>query len=149
MYSCHLFLISTASVRSIPFLSFIVPIFAWKFPLVSLILLKRSLDSHSIVFLYLFAFIAEEGFLISLGILWNSAFKWVDLFLSPLPFVSLLFTSVCKASSDHHFPFLHLFSLGMVLIPASSTMWQTSVHRSSGTLSDRSSPLNLFVTFTV
>ena len=28
MYSCHLFLISSASVRSIPFLSFIVPIFA-------------------------------------------------------------------------------------------------------------------------
>ena len=29
MYSCYLFLISSASVRSIPFLSFIVPIFAW------------------------------------------------------------------------------------------------------------------------
>ena len=29
MYSCHLFLICSASVRSIPFLSFIVPIFAW------------------------------------------------------------------------------------------------------------------------
>ena len=28
VYSCHLFLISSASVRSIPFLSFIVPIFA-------------------------------------------------------------------------------------------------------------------------
>ena len=29
MSSCHLFLISSASVRSIPFLSFIVPISAW------------------------------------------------------------------------------------------------------------------------
>ena len=28
VYSCHLFLVSSASVRSIPFLSFIVPIFA-------------------------------------------------------------------------------------------------------------------------
>ena len=28
VYSCHLFLISSASVRSIPFLSFIEPIFA-------------------------------------------------------------------------------------------------------------------------
>ena len=28
VYSCHLFLISSASVRSIPFLSFIKPIFA-------------------------------------------------------------------------------------------------------------------------
>ena len=36
VYSCHLFLVSSASVRSIPFLSFIVPIFAWNFPLVSL-----------------------------------------------------------------------------------------------------------------
>ena len=41
--STHLFLISCASVRSIPFLSFIVPIFAWNIPLVSLIFLKRSL----------------------------------------------------------------------------------------------------------
>ena len=66
LYSCHLFLISSASVRSIPFLSFIEPIFAWNVPLVSLIFLKRSLVfSHSIVFLYFFALIAEEGFLIS------------------------------------------------------------------------------------
>ena len=43
VYSCHLFLISSASVRSVPFLSFIVPIFAWNIPLVSLIFLKRSL----------------------------------------------------------------------------------------------------------
>ena len=33
VYSCYLFLISSASVMYIPFLSFIVPIFAWKFPL--------------------------------------------------------------------------------------------------------------------
>ena len=43
LYPCHLFLISSASVRSIPFLSFIEPIFAWNVPLVSLIFLKRSL----------------------------------------------------------------------------------------------------------
>ena len=34
VYYCHLFLISSASVRSIPFLSFIEPIFAWNVPLV-------------------------------------------------------------------------------------------------------------------
>ena len=34
VYSCHLFLISSASVQSIPFLSFIVLIFAWNIPLV-------------------------------------------------------------------------------------------------------------------
>ena len=37
MYFYHLFLISSASVRSIPFVSFIVLIFAWHIPLVSLI----------------------------------------------------------------------------------------------------------------
>ena len=40
VYSCHFFLISSASVRSIPFLSFIVPIFPWNVPLVSLIFLR-------------------------------------------------------------------------------------------------------------
>ena len=43
VYSCYLFLISPASVRPVPFLSFIEPIFAWNVPLVSLIFLKRSL----------------------------------------------------------------------------------------------------------
>ena len=42
VYSFHPF-ISSASVRSIPFLSFIEPIFAWNVALVSLIFLKRSL----------------------------------------------------------------------------------------------------------
>ena len=65
VYSCHLFLISSTSVRSIPFLSFIVTILAWNVPFVCLIFLKRSLLSHSIVFLYFFALITEEGFLIS------------------------------------------------------------------------------------
>ena len=44
VYSCHLFLISSASVRFLIFLFFIVPIFAWNVPLVSPILLKRPLD---------------------------------------------------------------------------------------------------------
>ena len=43
VYSCHFFLISSASVRSIPFLSFIEPIIAWNVPLVCLVFLKRSL----------------------------------------------------------------------------------------------------------
>ena len=44
VFSCHLLLISYASVSCIPFLSFIVPIFAWNGPLVSLNFLKRSLS---------------------------------------------------------------------------------------------------------
>ena len=43
VYSCHLCLISSASIRAIPFLSFIEPIFAWNIPLLSLIFLTRSL----------------------------------------------------------------------------------------------------------
>ena len=60
--------------------------------------------------------------------------------------ISLL---TCKSSSDNHFAFLHFFLLGMVLIPASCTMAWTSINSSSGTLSIRSNPLNIFVTFTV
>ena len=65
VYSYHLFLISSTSVRSIPFLSFIEPIFAWNGPLVSNFLEVFSSLSHSVVFFYFFALIAEEGFLIS------------------------------------------------------------------------------------
>ena len=62
MYSCHLFLISSASVSSIPFLSFIEPIFAWNVTWVSLIFLKRSLVFPVLLFSSFFALIAEEGF---------------------------------------------------------------------------------------
>ena len=44
VYYCHLFLISSASVGWITFLSFIVSIFELNVPLVSLIFLKRSLE---------------------------------------------------------------------------------------------------------
>ena len=64
MYSCHL-LISSASVRSIPFLSFIVPIFEWNVPLVSLIFLKPSLIFPILLFYFVFALITEEAFPIS------------------------------------------------------------------------------------
>ena len=66
VYSCYLFLIYSASVRSLPFLSFIESIFAWNIPLVSLNFLEAiSSLSYSIVFLYFFALVTEEGFLIS------------------------------------------------------------------------------------
>ena len=47
-----------------------------------------------------------------------------------LPFASLLFSAICKASSDNHFAFLHFF-LGTVFIITSYTMFWTSVHSSS------------------
>jgi len=64
VYSCYLFLISSASVRSILFLSFIVPIFALNLGTSNFLEVVSSL-SHSIVFLYFFALITEESFLIS------------------------------------------------------------------------------------
>ena len=104
--------------------------------------------SHSIVFLYFFALFTEEGFLISPRSSLKLSLKWVYLSFSPLPFASLLFTAIFKDSSDNHFAFFNFFSLRMVLIPASCTMSQTSIHSSSGTLSVRSNPLNLFLTST-
>ena len=92
--------------------------------------------SHSIVFLYFFALITEEDFLTLVAILWNSAFKWVYLSFFSLLFPCLLFTAICKASSDSQFGFLCFFFLGMVLIPVSCTVSPTSIHSSSGTLSD-------------
>ena len=148
VYSFHLFLISASSVRSIPFLPFIEPIFAWNIPLVSLIFLMRSLF-HSAVFLYFLHWSLRKTFLSLLAILSNSAFKWVCLSFSPLFIASLLFTAICKASSDNHFAFLHFFSLRMVLTPVSCAMSWTSAHSSSGTLPIISSPLNLFLTSTV
>jgi len=139
--SYHLFLISSASIRSILLLSFIVPIFAWNGPLVSLIFLKRPL-----VFpILLFSSISlhqplRKAFLSLLAILWNSAFKWVYFSCSPLPLASLLFSAICKALSDNHFSFLHFFFSGMFLINASCTMLQISIHSSSGTLSIKTNP---------
>ena len=64
VYSCHFILISFASVRSILFLSFIVPIFAMKYSLgISKFHEEITSLSHSIVFLYFFTLIIEEGFI--------------------------------------------------------------------------------------
>ena len=127
VFSCHLFWISSASVRSIPFLSFIKPIFAWNIPLVSLIFLRRSLvfpillfSSISLHWWLRKAFLSLLGTLF--GTLWNSAFRWVGLSFSPLTFASLLYSAICKSSSDNRFDFLNFFFLGMVLITASCTI---------------------------
>ena len=130
-----LLLISSASVRSIPFLVFILPNLAWNFPSVSHfleaisslpILLCSSISLHRLL---------RKAFVSLLGILWNSAFRWVYHSFSPLLFTFFLFSAICKASSGNHFAFLHFFFLGMVSITASCTTSWTSVHSSSGILS--------------
>ena len=108
VFSCHLVLMSSASVRSIPFLFFIVPIFAWNIPLVSLIFLKRSLVFPMQLFYSISLHWSLRKALSLLAVLWNSAFKWIYIFFSPLPFISLLFSAICKASSDKLFAFLFL-----------------------------------------
>ena len=65
VYYCYLILISSASVKFIPFLSFIMPIFACNIVLVSLNFLEISSLFHSNVFLYFFTLISKEGFLFS------------------------------------------------------------------------------------
>ena len=132
VYSCPLFLISPSSVRSILFLTFIVPIFAWNISLVSLIFLKKSLVFPILLFSSIsLHWTLRKAFLSLLSILWNSAFK--NLSFSPLLFASLLFTAICNAFSDSHFAFLHFFFLRIVLIPVSCTISRTSIHSSSGT----------------
>ena len=106
------------------------------------------LDEVSSLSILLFSSISlhwslRKAFLSLLAILWNSAFKQIYLSFSPLLFTSLLFTAICKASSDSHFAFLLFFFMGMILHPVSCIMSRTSIHSSSSTLSIMSSPLNL------
>ena len=78
VYSCHLFLILSASFRFIQFLSFIAPIFAWNIPLVSLIFLKRSLVFPILLFSSIcLHWSLRKAFLSLLALLWNSAFRWI------------------------------------------------------------------------
>ena len=162
-----------ASIKSIPFLSFIEPIFAWNVPLVYLIYLKRSLVFPVLLFPSIsLHWSLRKAFSSLLTILWNSAFRWVYLSFSPLPFISLLSQLLVRPpqiailpfcfflgmvfdnclqynvqniiiSDCSHFAFLHFFSMGMVLITASCTMPRTFVYSSLGTLSSRSNPLNV------
>ena len=103
VYSCHLFLISSAYVRSIPFLSFIEPIFAWNVSLISLIFLKRSL----VFAILLFSSISlhwslRKAFLSLLAILWNlhsDAYVFPFLLCFSLLFFSQLFVGPPQTAS--------------------------------------------------
>ena len=141
-YSYHLFLISSASVRCLLFLSFIMSILTWSVPLVSPIFLKRSLVFPILLFTSTsFHCSLRKAFLSFLDILRYSAFIWVYISLFPLLFTSLLSLAICKGPSDNHFAFLYFFFFGMVLVTVSYTMLQITVHSYSGSLSTRSIPL--------
>ena len=83
---------------------------------------ESSSLSHSVVFLYIFALIAEEGFLISPFYSLELCIQMGISFLFSFAFRFSSCHSYCKASPDSHFAFLHFFSMGMVLIPVSCTM---------------------------
>ena len=92
VYSSYLFLISSASVRSIPFLSFIETIFAWNSPLVSLLFLKRSLIFPILLFSSIsWQWSLRKAFLFLFAIFWNPVLKWVYLSFSPLLFAVPLY----------------------------------------------------------
>ena len=114
-------------------------VLGWKSSLVFPILLFSSISLH---------WSLRKSFLSLLAILCNSVFRWMYLSFTLLPLACLLFSAICKASSDNRVASFRLFFLVIVLITASCTVSRTSVHSSSDTLTI-SNPLNLFVTSTV
>ena len=113
MYYFRLFLISSASTRSLQFMSFVVPIFGWNVSLIFPIFLKRSL----VLPLLLFSSISihcllKKAFSSLFLILWNSLFSWMYLFLSLLLFASLLSSTICKVSSGSYSAFSFFFIFG-------------------------------------
>ena len=119
VYSCHLLLIS--SIISVLYCVHLYMKYSFG---ISDFLKEISSLSHSIVFLYFFVLITEEGFLISPCYPLELCIQMGISFFPPLPFASLLFTAICKASSDKHFAFLHFFFFGKQCHePPSTVLW--------------------------
>ena len=110
VYSCHFFLVPSASVKSLPFQSFIVPILTWNGPLIVPVSLKRSLVFPTLLFSFISLHCSFKVFLTLLAILWISAFSWVHLSLSPLPLL-LFFSQVFVRPPQT--TLLHFFLLGL------------------------------------
>ena len=71
----------------------------------------------------------KRAFLPLLAILWNSAFRWVYFFQSPLPFTSLLSTAICKASSD----ITLFFFFNLILFNFTILCWFCYISKKSAT----------------
>ena len=135
VYSCQL-LISSASIRSIPFLAFILPIFALHISNFLIYIFSNFLEEISSLFHSIFYFFPSislhwslrKAFLSLLASLWISAFRWVYLSFSPLLLASVLFTAICKASSDSQFATKKReegggFRMGNTCIPVVDSFW--------------------------
>ena len=139
---------SSASVKSLLFLSFIMPILAWNVPLIYPVFLKRSLVFPILLF-----------FSISLHYSWKKAFLSLLAFLRISAFIGYIFPFVLcflllffsqlfvKPPQTTTLPPCISFSLGWFVHWLLYSV--TCVHSSSGTLSTRSNPLNLFIISTV
>ena len=66
--------------------------------------------SPSVVLFYFYALFMEESLLHA--VLWNSAFSWMYLSLSPLHFTSLVSSRICKPLQMTTLPSCFSFSLG-------------------------------------
>ena len=136
LYSCHLFLYLLLLLGAYHFCPLLSPFLHEMFPWY-LWFSWRDLSFSPFCCFPLFLCIDCWGRLSYLSWLFlELCFQWEYLSFSPLLFTSLLFTAICKAPSENHFAFLHFFSMGMVLIPVSCTMSRSSIHSSSGSLSD-------------
>ena len=130
MYSCHLFLFSSGSVTSLPFLSFIVLTlcvkcslhrYPWRIPLIFLktslvfsILLFSSISLHCSLRK---AFLASRDLcLLFFGTLHSDGYIFPFLLCLLLLFLSQLFG---RPPQTTILPFCIFFSLGMLLITAS------------------------------
>ena len=97
--------------------------------------ISNFIQEISVFLILLFSsiyFTDHWGRLSFLAALWSSAFRWVCICFSPLPF-----SAICKVSSDNHIAVLHFFFLGMVLIVIFCTVVQTCTHISFGIQSVR------------
>ena len=116
VYYCHLFLISSLSVRPILFLSFIEPLLCMKCSLgISNFLEEISSLSHSIVFLYFFHWSLWKSFSFFLAILWNSAFKGVYLSFSLLCMQTYIMVSKKQTNMKCYSVYIYLCACVCVL----------------------------------
>jgi len=109
-------LLSSASVRSLLFLTFIVPFFAWNVPLVSLILLKRFLVFPIYLSIY------------------NLSINHLSIHLSPIYLFIISLSSISLSSihlSLHHLSSIYLSSIYLSIIHLSlSSLYHPSVYPS-------------------
>ena len=124
MYSCHDFLISSASVRSLLFLSFILTISAWNVRLIAPVFLKKSVVFPNLFFpVFFFLFVLRLSYL---SLLFSGTLHLIE-YISPFPLCLLLpLFSQLFGRPPHMITLPSCISLllGLVLVSTSCTMLQ-------------------------